>query len=137
MDHPCRHLAPAVPWKMLRASALGEEEMVNSIDDNTIAKAAKALSFTPALLQARCTTLLAPLQRGAQCDPLTSLALVEAAASVVCDPGCRTTDTPLLNTLLEQLAALGQPLFALFGHPAGEGCGQAGHVLRSARALQR
>jgi hypothetical protein len=64
--------------------------------------------------------LLAPLQRGSQCDPLTSLALMEAAASVVCDPGCRTTDTPLLNMLLEQLAALGQPLFALFGHPAGE-----------------
>lgn len=122
---------------MLRASALGEEEVVNSIDDNTIAKAAKALCFTPALLQARCAALLAPLQRGSQCDPLSSLALVEAAASVVCDPGCRTTDTPLLNTLLEQLAALGQPLFALFGHPAGDGWGRLGNVLRSAPVLQR
>jgi hypothetical protein len=37
-----------------RASApLGEEEAVNSMDDNTIAKASKALCFTPSLLQVR------------------------------------------------------------------------------------
>ncbi len=52
--------------------------------------------------------------------PLTSMAAVEALAAVACDPGARTTEGMMLRGLLTEAAAVGRPLFSLFGHPAGE-----------------
>lgn len=49
------------------------------------------------------------------------MALVEALAAVTCEPGVNTTEGMLLRDLLQEAAALGRPLFALFNHPAGVG----------------
>ncbi|KAL0042756.1 hypothetical protein WJX79_009797 [Trebouxia sp. C0005] len=46
------------------------------------------------------------------------MALVEAIAAVVCEPGAHTTDPIILSAMLQEVAGLGAPLFALFDHPA-------------------
>lgn len=56
--------------------------------------------------------------------PLTSMAAVEALAAVACDPGARTTEGMMLRGLLMEAAAVGRPLFSLFGHPAGGTSGE-------------
>lgn len=114
----------AGPWRVLRgASADGVAELaaepVNSIDDNTIAKAAKALCFAPAAAAVRCSALLAPLRRTGGGGELLAMASVEAVAAVTCEPGNATTDTAIMKMLLQQCAELGRPFFGLFTHPAG------------------
>lgn len=83
------------------AANVGDEMVANSIDDNTVAKTAKLLCFSALSQQDRVAALLKPLAREPAPSPLLSMAVLEAVAAVGVEPGSRTTDTALLNAVLE------------------------------------
>ena len=63
--------------------------------------------------------LLSVLRQERPASSLLVMALVEALAAVTCEPGVNSTEGMMLKELLQEAAALGRPLFALFNHPAG------------------
>ena len=67
----------------------------------------------------RVAMLLDTLRGTRASQGYAAMALVEALAAVLVPPGASTTDPVLRHVLLSEAAALGRPLFALFGHPAG------------------
>ena len=66
----------------------------------------------------RIAALLSVLRQERPAPPLLAMALVEALAAVTSAPAVKTTEGMLLRDLLQEAAALGRPLFALFNHPA-------------------
>ena len=107
------------PWRLARGlNADGTDPAVaNSAEDNQNARAAKTVCLNP--LSKRCPALLQPLQKEPRPSPLVSLAVVEAGATLLCEPGSRTTEQPIFEKVMELAATMGRPLFGLFSHQAG------------------
>jgi hypothetical protein len=90
----------------------------STAEDTHLARSAKMLCFPPALLRERACALLCPLSREPPPSPLTSMALLEAAAAAAAEPGAHTSGSDVVGAVLEVAAALGHGLFGLFAHPA-------------------
>jgi DnaJ family protein C protein 13 len=107
-----------------------------AMEDVAASRATKSVCF---ISDARCGSLIAPLkpprqqQRGrndqrqvereksqqkSTASPLLSGAIIEVVAAVACKPGSRTTELSTREALLQEVASVGRPLFALFNHPA-------------------
>ncbi|GAB4814092.1 hypothetical protein N2152v2_001138 [Parachlorella kessleri] len=114
----CR--AGAGPWQLGRGGGrLSDADLtsLNSADETAAARAAKSVCF---ISDTRCAMLTSALKAGGGHgqSALVSMAVAEALAAAVCEPGARTTDPHTLTLLLQEAAAMGHPLFALFSHPA-------------------
>lgn len=59
------------------------------------------------------------------------LAAVEALGALATEPGASSTDPSVLQAVLQGLASLGRPLFALFAHPAGRVADGAAVLMRA------
>lgn len=79
------------------------------------ARGAKSVCF---ISNARCTSLVAPLRQRRGASPLVAGAIIETVVAVSCNPGARTTELSTREALLQEVAGLGRPMFALFAHPA-------------------
>ena len=84
-------------------------------DDTAVSRTAKSICF---IADARCKSLLAPLTQTTPLpSPLVTVAVVEAAVSVACRPGSRTTELATREVLMQEIGSLGRPLFSLLRHP--------------------
>ncbi|KAL0040215.1 hypothetical protein WJX77_000548 [Trebouxia sp. C0004] len=104
-------------WTLTKADRLQDEDggQLSSVEDPVTAKQAKSICLGPT---GRPVLLTAALQGERAAGPVATMALVEAIAAVVCEPGVHTTDPIILSAMLQEVAGLGAPLFALFEHPA-------------------
>ncbi|KAK9809260.1 hypothetical protein WJX72_012293 [[Myrmecia] bisecta] len=126
----------AGPWQLAAGrgggagmtSGMEDPQNTNSVEDNASARAAKSVCLSA---HGRVTALIGVLKSERPCGAYTSMAVMEALAAVVCEPGSRTTDPNVQSALLSEAGLLGRHLFAMFAHPAARVPDAAALIMRS------